>query len=119
MKYTLYEVVSAISDIFCNSIGFSAIFFSAFVGIILCKFTKIRIQICCSLGSFLFGIIGFLACISNNNLDFLWIPIFFIPFSTVLLIFSIFYNILIKLFRNLQQNLRRAKKSAKARRKNG
>lgn len=85
----IIEVVLGSLDIFNNPIGITSLVIVIGLGIVMCKFSKLKTIVICVFGFLLIAIMGLLACTVGNTPDYLWIPIFFFPFAFILSIFAI------------------------------
>ena len=89
MIKNIIETLVTLLDIFNNPIGISSLIIVIGLGIIMCKFSKLKTIVICIFSFLLITIIGLLACTIGNTPDYLWIPIFFFPFVVILTVFAI------------------------------
>ena len=97
MIKNIIETLVTLLDIFNNPIGISSLIIVIVLGIVMCRFSKLRTILICICSFLLITIIGLLACTVGNTPDYLWIPIFFFPFVVILTIFTIVKWLFIKM----------------------
>ena len=84
--YIIFQRIVMILDIFNNPIGISALIIAIVSGIYMVRNAKSKSILLALVCFLLVGIVGFLACVGTNNIDYLFAPIFAIPFVVVLTI---------------------------------
>ncbi len=95
MRYEMIEIVYTLIDVFLNPISIiSAIIFSA-IGVMICKFTNIKVYI------FYFSICAILMLLGFCGRGSLYLLLMFIPVTTMLFIIMIVYCLII-LFKKLK-----------------
>lgn len=104
MKYNFIEILISILDVFIfnNPIGITAVIVTLVIGLVLCRFTNLKVVIISICICFFMLALGVLVTLAGNTPDNLWMPIIFFPMFVVLvLVCAVYYTLkfIIKMFK--------------------
>ena len=86
MRHDLIETIVVLLDIFDNPVGIASVIIALILGAIMCRFAKLKTLIFCVCICLSIAVLGLVSCIVGNTPDYLWVPIFFLPFFVVITI---------------------------------